>query len=140
GDERARDRELLLLAAGERARLSTAEVLDHREELERLLDAARRAPRRESEAEVLLDSQLGEDAAALGDERDAGARDLLGTAAAQRPPVEAHVAAAHGRGAHDRVQRRRLAGAVRADEPDDLTRLHLEREVAHGVDRAVAHA
>ena len=33
-----------------------------------------------------------------------------------------------GSRAHDRVQRRRLPGPVRADQADDLARLHLERE------------
>ena len=40
--------------------------------------------------------------------------------------------------AHDRVQRRRLARAVRADQPDDLAARDLDREAAHGRDAAVA--
>ena len=88
GDERAGDRELLLLAARERAGVPAAELLDDREELE---DAAQRrcaspprAARREAEAQVLLDRQLAEDAPALRHERDAVARDVLRPAAAQR--------------------------------------------------------
>src|SRR5581483_8751367 len=138
GDERARDRELLLLSAGERARLPAAELRDHGEELEGVVDSARRAARGEAEPQVLLDGQLGEDAAALGNERDAGARDVLRAPTTQRRPVEAYLAADDGRGAHDGVERRGLPRAVGADQPDDLARLHLEREAAHSVDGAVA--
>ncbi len=53
--------------------------------------------------------------------------------------AEPHVAGADRGDAHDRVQRRRLAGAVRADQPDDLARRDVERQVAHGVHAAVAH-
>ena len=57
GDERAADRELLLLAAGERPCLATAEVGEHREELvgrgERVRAVAAAASR-EPEPQVLL--------------------------------------------------------------------------------------
>ena len=118
-----------------------AELLDDREQL---VDAAKhgvvagaRATGGEAEAQVLLDGQLGEDAAPFGHERDAVARDVLGPAAEQRDVAEAHVAGRRS-DAHDRVQRRRLAGAVRADQPDDLAGRHLEREPPHGVHAAVA--
>ena len=42
------------------------------------------------------------------------------------------------RDGHIRVQGRRLARPVRPDQADDLTRPDLEREVVHGLDRAVA--
>ena len=80
GDERAADRELLLLTARERSRLAAAEVGEHRKEVvgdgQRL--RAVRPPGRESQTEVLLHGQLAEDTSALGDERDPGARDRLG--------------------------------------------------------------
>ena len=144
GDQRARDRELLLLAAGECARLALAELLDDRKELvdarEDRSDAAAGAPRRQAEAKVLLDRQLGEDAPALGHERNAAARDLLGRAADERLAAEPDVAADDRSDAHDRVQGRRLAGAVRADQADDLAGADLEREAAHSLDAAVANA
>ena len=91
-DERAGDRELLLLAAGERAGLAAAEVADDREELvDAPQDRARvaaRPPRGEAEPQVLLDGQLGEDAPPLGHERNAAARDVLGRAAAKRAVAE----------------------------------------------------
>src|SRR5581483_3914058 len=140
-DERACDRELLLLPPGKRTGMPPAKLAQDRKELEdRLERGAVRStpPRREPEAEVLVHRQLAEDATPFGHERDACARNVLGAASEERPSTELHVAAGDGRHTHDRVQRRRLAGAVRPDQADDLPRLHLEREVAHRVDRAVA--
>ena len=59
GDQRARDRELLLLAAGEQPRLPLPELAQHREELVGAVERAPRDPaaaRREAELEVLLDA------------------------------------------------------------------------------------
>ena len=143
GDERARDRELLLLAAGERTRPAPRELLDDRElrvdRLDVLAGARARAPPREAEPQVLLDRQLGEDAPPLGHERDARARDVLGRPAAQRVAGQPDLAAPSAHQSHDRVQRRRLARAVRTDQADDLAPADLEREAAHGGDAAVAH-
>ena len=131
-DERAPDRELLLLPARERAGLAVAELRQHRKELVGARRAGSRlrssAAGREPEAQVLLDGQLAEDPAALGDERDARPRDRLGSPAAERAAVEADVSCRRGDEAHDRVQRRRLAGAVRADQADDLAALQLEAQ------------
>jgi len=85
GEERARDRELLLLASGERPGLAPPRVNDHREELLQPLEVGLGAgavvPADQPEPQVLLHRQLREDPAALGDERDAGARDRLRLAA-----------------------------------------------------------
>ena len=93
-DERAGDRELLLLAAGA-PRLPRTELGDDREHpehaLEVLVRADLRAPPGQPEAEVLLDRQLGVDPAALRHERDAGSRDGLGRPAAKRPLAEPDV-------------------------------------------------
>ena len=75
----------------------------------------------------------------LGHERDPAARDVLGRAAAERRSRRAGSSPPRGGDEpHDRVQRRRLAGAVRADQPDDLAPPDLEREAADGRDAAVA--
>ncbi len=144
GDERTRDRKLLLLTAGERARLPPPRVDDHWEQLPQPLEVGRLAlaavPADESEPQVLLDGQLGEDAPALGDERDAAARDRLRLPSSDRRAAEPDVAGAHADEADDRVQRRRLPRAVRADQADDLALADLEREVANGRHRAVVDA
>ena len=140
-DERARDRKLLLLAAGERAGVATAEFLEDREELVRLLErvAVRAlAACGEAEPEVLHHRQLTEDAASLGHERDSAPGDALGADADERRAVVPDVAADDGCGAHDRVERRRLPRAVRADETDDLAAPDDERKAAHRLDGAVA--
>ena len=83
-----RDRELLLLAARERAGGPAPELLHDREQLvdggDVRLGALAAPAAREPELEVLLDAELGEDAASLGDERDAALGDVLGRAAAER--------------------------------------------------------
>src|SRR5205814_3660780 len=127
----------------ERARLPAPALLDDREEPvepgEILVDALAAAPPDEAEAQVLLDGEVRVDAAALGHERDAGARDRLRLAAADRAARQPHVAAAHGDEAHDRTQRRRLAGAVWPDQADDLAWLDAQAQVAHGRDGAIAY-
>ena len=121
---RARGRSRAAAAGRPRApRLAAAELLQHREEvvgdLERVATAVRAAGR-EPEAEVLLDRELAEDPPALRHERHACARDRLGALPPQRAPAQPDLAGRRRHDAHDRVQRRRLAGAVRADQADDL--------------------
>ena len=52
--------------------------------------------------------------------------------------VQEDLAARERHDAHDREQRRRLAGAVRADQPDDLAAVEREAEVPHRGHGAVA--
>ena len=140
-DERPCDRELLLLATGQGPRLPVPKLLDDREQLGDVGDvrvgAVRARASREPEPEVLVHRELCEEASPLGDECDTGSRDGLGRASAKRPVAEADLASASGHEPHDRVQRRRLPGAVRADEPDELAGRDGEREAADGSDAAV---
>ena len=123
GDERARDRELLLLSAREHRRQPVAELRAHREELvdsvEVVPPSPFRAPRREPELEVLLHRQSREEPPPSGTSATPLAGDRLGRAPADRPLADADSPPRAGRGPC-RVQRRRLARAVRADEPHDL--------------------
>ncbi len=143
GDERSSDRKLLLLPAGQGACLARAELLDDREQLvdvrENRIGATTSASRREAEPEVLLDRQLREDPPPFGHERNPAARDLLGRTSEERLGAEANIAADHRSNTHDRVERRRLAGPVRADQADDLAGSDLERELAYSLDAAVAN-
>jgi len=84
------------------------------------------APTGESEAEVFLHRELAVDPPSFRHERDARTRDVLRVTPDERSAVEANVAAAHADESHDRVERRGLPCAVRADETDDLAPVDLE--------------
>ena len=143
-DESACDRELLLLAAGQDTRLAAAELRGRPGRVRRpARDPPRRSLRRrpcdQAQSQVLLDGEVAVDVTALGDERDpARAICSLGAPTIDRA-VQAYVARRRGARPHDRVQRRRLARAVRADEPDDLAARNAEAEPANGGDAPVAH-
>ena len=107
---------------------------------------------RAGEAQGLLDAEVREDAATLGDVDDALAGDLLRRPALERAAVELDVAREQRQHPRQRAQRRRLAGAVRAEQGDDLALAHLEVDVEHdrqpavpgadpaGLEQRVAHA
>ena len=106
--------------AWRRAELShdREELVDRGERRRRRSRAARPArPSRRFSSTV----SSREDPPALGHERDARAAPRpRARGRASELPVEADLAAVRGHEPHDRVQRRRLAGAVRPDQPDDL--------------------
>ena len=81
-EQRAGDRELLLLAARELRARPVAVAPEHREALEHPVDVGlrRRAvvAAGRADVQVLADREPAEDAAVLGDERDAGPQDLVG--------------------------------------------------------------
>ena len=99
----------------------------------RRASAARHALQRGEEGDGAHRRHAPVEAALLGQEADP---------AAQLAPVglAQHLQPAGGRGdeAEHHPQRRGLAGAVRAEEAEDGASLHLEREVAHGGESAVA--
>src|SRR5262245_11871665 len=137
--ERAGDREHLLLAARERSGLLLAAPVEPREMAADPLVVLREAASLEipAQTEVLVHRQLTEDAAALRDVCDSGARDALGGGARHALAREPDVA----RGRHetgDRPQRRRLAGAVPAEDRDDLALPHAQRNAVQRLDGPVA--
>jgi hypothetical protein len=71
---------------------------------------------------------------------DAHRDDLVRAAAGELDIAEPDAARRRPRDAGDAVQQRALAGAVRADEPDDAARGHRERDVLERVHAAEAHA
>ena len=82
--------------------------------------------------EVLEDGQVLEELQALERPRQAEAHPPVGGQRAHGAPVEEHLA---GRRPHEGghgVDERRLAGAVRPDEPDDLAGAHLQVDVVEG--------
>src|SRR5581483_10156681 len=117
--ERSREREHLLLAAGERARLLVAAARDPREVLDDAHALALRlapvALPRGAEQEVLPDRELREDLTSREDD-------------------VARLADDPG----DRPHRRRLAGAVRAENRDGLALVDGERDAVQGLELPVA--
>src|SRR5581483_10521826 len=130
------DRELLLMAARERARVPLPELAHDREERldpgDVVGEAVAAAAAGNAEAEVLLDRERRVHVTPLGHERDAEPGHALRREAAQRTAAQADVAGRDRDGAQHGVQRRRLARAVRADEADDLSFADLEVDPAHG--------
>src|SRR5213594_2649046 len=133
----ARDGEHLLLAAGE---LGARAVAPFREVGKQRVDRRHRQPARSHlrrEHEVFLDVEAGEDAALLRAERDAEPRDVIGRPADQLLAVEGDRAAPPADDAHHRLQRRRLARAVAAEQRHDLTGVHVEADAVQDVGLAV---
>src|ERR1700719_3520669 len=90
--------------------------------------SARLRPGRQRD--VLGDGELAEHFALLRREADAAAGDLIGLAA-----DKARVQKVDGSGdgcaeTHDGAKDRRLAGAIAADEADELARAHFKRDIA----------
>ena len=103
-------------------------------------DALERKPARPDhrrQQQIFLDIEAGEDAALLRAERDAGARDLIRRAIDQFLALEAHRAGAPPDHAHDRLQRRGLAGAVAAEQRHHLAFVHVEARAVQDVRLAV---
>ena len=145
GDERARDRDALLLAAGELGgpvgqAVGEPDPLDEipEELLVRLL-----AGERERQRHVLLGGQHREQVEELEDEADVLAPDLRDVLVAQlSEPGAGDRDVAVGRAVERRqdVHQRRLAGARRAHDRRQLALLDVQRDAAKRVDRRVALA
>src|SRR5262249_57232849 len=81
-----------------------------------------------AEVEVLADRHPLEHVPSLGRERDAPVDDLLRGLTGDLGAVEVDLAGARRRQPRDRAQRRRLAGAVRADQRHHLALVDPERD------------
>src|SRR5207237_9990976 len=140
--ERARDGHHLLLATRHRARRLAAALAEDGKQrvdaLERAGHARGIALRVGAHLEVLEHRHLREDDAALRHIGEAAAQDEVGPHAGDLLAVEDHTALARAEEADDRLERRRLAGAVGPDNADNLARVHLERDILQDVHLAVA--
>src|SRR5665213_1165876 len=134
----ATDGDHLLLAARQRHAALSASVLERRKEtIDTLKRPRTRAAKLTAYHQVLLDRERGKKPAAFRHHCDV-AGDQLGSAnAADRFPVEADHAGGGLEHADDRSQQRTLAGAVGADNGDDLTRLDAHRDAEQGLKIAV---
>ena len=131
--ERGADREHLPLAAGEQPRLARAQARERRKVLVDRLDEP--APLRRARGarhgglEVFGDREVLEHLAALGDEHDAERGHAVRRAVLDALALVADRAFGDARvvdpeEARDRAERRRLAGAVRAEQRDDRALRH----------------
>ena len=89
------------------------------------------------EDDVLLDVEAAEDAPLLVHELHAGLRDGVARLPGELDAVELDRAGARRDHAHQALQRRALAGAVAAEQRDDLVLLDAQRDVEEDVRVAV---
>ena len=136
--QRARDGELLLLAAREIAAAAPQHLLQDREQLEQLgrHSLAGRLVR-QAHAQVLFHREPAEDLAALRHEADAGARALVRRRILDGLAVELDAAGLDGHQAHQRLEQRGLADAVAPQQHRDLAAMRLQAHVAQDVRAAV---
>ena len=139
-EQRARDGDHALLAAGERAGALAEKALHVGKQRQDLIEGPAALPRARRAArglEVLGDRQAGEEAAVLRHEAEAGAAGLERLAPADLDAVEADRAGARPHQPHDAGERRGLAGAVAPEERDDFAALHADRETEEDLTLAV---
>src|SRR5205814_6544760 len=110
-NERPRDREHLLLAAGELVRTVARALTQAREQLVHAL-AAPAAGAAARDVEILAHGQRGKHAPALRHERDTALHEPVWRESRDVLALQAHRARARGREADDRSDQRRLAHAV----------------------------
>jgi hypothetical protein len=131
----------MALAARERAGQLRAPLAQHGKELEDRLQplgppaSGLRAVG--AHLEVLQHAERGEDLAALGHVGDAAPGAHVGRPAADVRPAVLDPAGGGRHGARDRLEQRRLAGAVRPHEGDELALADVERDVGQRAETAV---
>ena len=143
GHQAAADRQHLLLAAAHRAGPLALALGKAREGGEDALEVACLALVRagiRAELQVLAHAEVGEDAPPLGHLDEPGLDDTAGVRACQHLAAEAHFAIPRGQQRADGVVQGGLAGAVAAEERDDLARKHVEGDAAQHLDATVAGA
>ena len=140
--ERHGQREHLLLAAREVARLLVRPLAQNREQVDHPLlglghGAVVLADHPGAEPEVLVHREGREDAAPARHEREALPGDRLRLLAGDRRAVEPDRAAADLDQPAGALEQRRLAGAVGAEQRHDLALVHLEVDAEEDLHRAV---
>jgi hypothetical protein len=139
-EQRAGDGDHALLAAGEGGGALAEEAAHVGEELEDLRHVPGGGAGASGAArgfEILGDGQAAEEARVLGHEAEARAAGFEGLAALDLDAVEADGAGARAHQAHDARERGGLAGAVAAEERDDLAARDLERKAEQDLALAV---
>src|SRR6185437_178304 len=134
------DRQHLLLAAGKRAaalHLAALQEGKKREDPPQIFGEMCGIADRGAHLEILEHGHAREDAASFGLVRDAAAHDEMRRQSGDVAALEDDAAGAGARLAADRHEQRRLAGAVGADEADDLTLIDREIDAFQRLDIAV---
>jgi hypothetical protein len=116
GEQRARDREHLLLAAGELAAAMVLALGETREGVVDALDGPGAGSHAAGEAQMLVDAERAPETAALRHIADAEAGDVGRRAPCDVLAADADRSAAHAHQTHDRLAQRGLAHAVAADD------------------------
>src|SRR5260370_24374885 len=135
--ENARDGQHLLLAARELGALAAPALAEVGEQRVDGLDGQATRPYVGGQHEIFLDVEAGEDAALFRAEVDAEPGDVIGGPRGQLVALGAHRATAPADDAHDRLQGRRLAGAVAAEQRYHLARAHVEGDAVQDVRLAI---
>ena len=137
----AADRQHLLLAARHGARRLPPPLGEAREQGEHLvhrrLRAAARARQERTDLEVLLDRERREDLAPLGDLADTEVADPVARLAGDVGAAEADASGPRPLHAGDGADQAGLAGAVGADDGDQLAAAHLQRDAVQRLGVAV---
>jgi hypothetical protein len=139
GDQGLGQHDHLLLAAGQGAGQRGQPLAELGEQLQDLLAAGLSLLSGQGvagHAQVVLHGQVGQQAAALGDNRDAGLADPFRAPAGEISVVEQDGADLRAQDAADGQDQGRLTCAVRAEEGGDLAGRDLDRDVFD--DRAAA--
>ena len=133
------ERQHLPLSAGERPRLLAPALGEARKtvvDLPQALIGAVASARIGAEQQIVRDRHVAEQFPPLRNKAKAALDAFLDVEAGEVEAVIHHPSAPAQQTGGGREQRR-LAGAVRADDGDDLARLHDETDAAHGLDLAV---
>jgi len=138
-DQRTRNRELLLLAAGEIAAAAARHLLQRGKQV---IDVRRNRartvfPHAQADAQILLDGQLRKDVASLRHVADAEPRAALGRTADEIDACELDPAGGRRQQPHDALQERRLAHAVATHQARPRSRRDDEIDIPQRVAAAV---
>jgi hypothetical protein len=128
----ARDRNLLLLAAGQAPGEISQPFAQPRQQREDALEIGRDlaiAPQVGAHQQIFFDREPAEEPAPLRHLHDAGVDDPLRCGAGELALAEANASIPHADEAAHRAEQRRLSGPVRTDQRDDFTGSDLERDV-----------
>src|SRR5882724_7111985 len=138
-DERPRDRELLLLTAGQRAARATPHLFQHRKQRDGLLqnrraEGAMRARRR---LDILADRQFGKDLPPLRHVGEPRCRAPVRRPCRYLGVVDQHTPPRRRKHAHQAFQERGLSGAIAAKHRQTLAGHDLEADLAQDLRAAV---